>query len=67
MVFAKCVQMLNGAVETCHADVVKASGAMTQKLESYKSFLSDGMIRGSCCTDSDMKGGMGGWFGFVQG
>jgi hypothetical protein len=59
--------MLDGTVEPCHADVIKASGAMTQKLESYKSFLSDGMIRGSCSTDSNLKGWMCGRFGFVQG
>jgi hypothetical protein len=67
MVFAKCIEVLDGAVETRHADVVKASGTMTQKLKSYKSFLSDGMIGGSCCTDSDLKGGVCGRFGFVQG
>ena len=65
--FAEGIQMLDGTVETCYADVIKASGAMTQKLESYKSFLSDGMIRGSCCTDSNLKGWMCGRFGFVQG
>jgi hypothetical protein len=32
MMFAKGIQMLNGTVKTCHADVIKASGAMTQKL-----------------------------------
>jgi hypothetical protein len=67
MVFAECVEMLNGTVKTCHTDVVKASGPMTQKLKSYKSFLSYGMIGGSCCTDSDLKGGVCGRFGFVQG
>jgi hypothetical protein len=40
---------------------------MTQKLESYKSFLSDGMIGGSCCTDSNLKGWMCERFGFGQG
>jgi hypothetical protein len=29
MVFAECIEMLNGAVKTRHADVVKASGTMT--------------------------------------
>jgi hypothetical protein len=65
--FAECIEMLNGAMKTRHADVVKASGAMTQKLQSYKSFLSDGMIGGSCCTDSDLKRGMCGRFRFGQG
>ena len=63
--FAEGIQMLDGAVKTSHADVIKASGAMTQKLESYKSFLSDGMIGGSCCTDSNLKGWMWERFGFV--
>jgi hypothetical protein len=63
MVFAQSIEMLNGTVKTCHTDVVKASGPMTQKLKSYKSFLSYGMIGGSCCTDSDLKGWMGRWFG----
>jgi hypothetical protein len=67
MVFAQCVEMLDGAVKARHTDVVKASGVMTQKLKSYKSFLSDGMIRGSGCTDSDLKGWMFGRFGFAQG
>jgi hypothetical protein len=65
--FAEGIKMLDGTVETCHADVIKASGAMSQKLESYKSFLSDGMIGGSCCTDSNLKGWMWRWFGSVQG
>jgi len=63
MMFAEGIQMLDGTVEPCHADVIKASGAMTQKLESYKSFLSDGMIGGSCSTNSDLKRGMGMRFG----
>jgi GTP cyclohydrolase III len=63
MVFAECVEMLNGTVKTCHSDIVKASGAMTQKLKSYKSFLSNGMIGGSCSTNSDLKRGMGKRFG----
>jgi hypothetical protein len=67
MMFAESIKMLDGTVEPCHADVIKASGAMTQKLESYKSFLSDGMIGGSCCTDSNLKGWMCGRFGFGQG
>jgi hypothetical protein len=32
MVFAESIEMLDGTVKTRHADVVKASGAMTQKL-----------------------------------
>ena len=65
--FAEGIKVLDSTVETCHADVIKASWAMAQKLESYKSFLSNGMIRGSCSTDSNLKGWMWGRFGFVQG
>jgi hypothetical protein len=32
MVFKESIKMLDGTVETCHTDVVKASGAMAQKL-----------------------------------
>jgi GTP cyclohydrolase III len=67
MVFAKSIKMLDGTVKTSHTDVVKASGVMTQKLKCYKSFLSDRVIRGSCCTDSNLKGWMCGRFGFRQG